>query len=166
MKILILILILALSVFSQKIATTEDGETVILKPNKTWEYAVKNKPAKNLIYGWSVLTKTEDTPEGITFYFQPEKVKTNSIDQKTTWIRSIPMYPAVFIKKNKLPVNLAYILQFLTVDCDSERYSIESTVFYDKKDEIIKTSKYWGSAFYNKPIPGTIAESFVNKLCR
>lgn len=165
----ITILLLSFTIFGQIIvATTDDGEQVILKPNKTWEYAVKTKSITNtnsFTFGWKMLVETSDKPDGLTYYYQPSQVKTGLLDDKETWIRIIPKNATVFNKKYKSPLNTAFFHQFLTINCRNERYSLESTVFYNNKEKIISTNRFWNSAAYERIIPGTISESWMKGLC-
>lgn len=149
------------------IATTDDGEKVILKPNKTWEYAVKEKPAPiDITKNWDFIVEAKDDILGARYYFQSSKVKTDSIGRKETWLRIIPKNPAQFNKKNKIPLKTAYVQQFLSIDCESERYSTESAVFYDQKDDILGSNRFWNAVGFEKVIPNTISQGWKNALCK
>lgn len=167
-NILIILLFLTFSVFGQNIvATTDNGEKIILKPDKTWEYAVKqndfNLPVK--MDGWVLMAEAKDKILGSRYYYQPEKVKTNVLDAKETWIRLAPINPVKFNAKYKLPVKTVFIQQFLSLDCRSERYSLESAVFYDKDGNILKSDRFWNSVGYEKIIPNTISSVIQKSLC-
>lgn len=162
---LLLILLLSAAAFGQnKIATTDDGERVILKPNNTWEYAVKEKivDSSALTIGWRLISETKDN---VGYYYQPQTVKTNYSSSKSFWMRVVPMYPRSFVKQNKFPPQTVYYHAFVTLDCTSERYSIEQVVLYDSKGEIINSNRSWGSVFYEKSIPGTVGQRWLNEIC-
>lgn len=85
MKILLLILLFAFSVFGQNIeAVTKDGKKVILKPDKSWEYASEVKTTS--VSDCSAYTKT--TTDRITgkSYFHSNSIIVSNDDGKTGFL--------------------------------------------------------------------------------
>jgi hypothetical protein len=163
----IFILVLGSVIFGQNIiATTENGDTVILKPNKTWEYAVKTKPAAtSLTEGWAFITEARDDIYGARYYYQPRNVKTDILGQKETWLRIIPKVPEKYNRKYKLPLKTSYIKQFLSMDCRNERYSLEQAVFYNAEGDILGSNRFWNGAGFEKIVPNTVTEVWKKELC-
>lgn len=116
--------------------------------------------------GWALIAESEKTADGIQYFYQPSTVKTDILGFKKVWVRVIPYYPAKYNQKYKMPKNTAFFHQLFTAQCSEDRYSMESGVLYDEKEEIIKVSNSVGTTFYAPVIPGTVAENIFKKLCR
>lgn len=148
------------------IATTENGDTVILKPNKTWEYALKTKAvATSLTEGWTFMTEAKADTYGERFYYQPQNVQTDILGGKKTWLRVIPKVPAKYNRKYKIPTKTAYVQHFLSVDCKYERYTLEQAVFYDASGAILGSNRFWNAVRFEKIVPDTVADVWKKELC-
>ena len=114
---------------------------------------------------WSKLSETKTTLDGVYFFYNPSKLK-KSYGDVETWIMLKPMFPAQYIKANKLPKNYDYTLQYFTISCESERLSISNSVHYSADGLILKSNVQFPTSFYSPIVPNSVGEIIHKKLCR
>lgn len=123
---------------------------------------------------WIKLGRTFGSQPGNVFYRDLRL----SADGSTVeaWMKIVPLKPVVLPKKRTTYtrglVPWAYVLQYLTVDCDQKRYTTEKSLMYNKHDNVINDgyTTLWtamGLAADKTPIPpGSMAEIAWRRFCR
>jgi hypothetical protein len=114
---------------------------------------------------WNLLQETSDSETGGYKLYSRVAGKKWQGNSVSVWTRIEPTDPVKFRRASRLPKNFAYGLQFLTIDCDSDRISQDRLIPYTKSGELInfRTSSY---SFYNPIVPGSLGEDLERKLCK
>ncbi len=111
---------------------------------------------------WTYLTYTSN-PNRTDIYYRDLKHRG---DYAEAWLRWVPSKPLSTVAKSPLR-NVAYYLQFATVDCERARITLESTILYDKRDRQIPSVFKGLMSSFNEPIlRDSVGESIETELCR
>lgn len=132
------------------------GQDTITTPVKSTGFTTQN---------WSKLGPGTEGPKGFTV--QGRDIRVNSAGQFELWIKVLPSNTTAFAKRYDLPRNIAYVLQYATVDCEKRLLSFEKTGLYDS-DNTVLTGRVDGLVPDSKKDsvkPGSIGESVYKYVC-
>lgn len=83
-----------------------------------------------------------------------------------TWLKFVMLSPLKMPKKAAALNRTAYYLQYATADCEGERLTLESAIFYDRANRQIEFAyNFFMTTFAEPVLPGSVGEMIWYKLC-
>jgi hypothetical protein len=110
---------------------------------------------------WKLINSSHDKKTGGQWFFKT--ARRNSSGDTEVWVKMVPYNLVTY--RRLLPKTSRYTLQFITFHCGDERYSLESTLIYDGRDQMILNAGFFGRSFREPIIPDSVIEGLYNSFC-